>query len=63
MSYKKCSIWYCFGNGKHGLQIEVGGIKKIITWLCDRHAKIADEEFRAGNIKTDLPIESYKTLN
>ena len=59
---KKCSIWYCFKEGQYDLQISVGGISKVVAWYCDKHAKIADEEFRAGNIKTKLPIKEYKGL-
>lgn len=58
----KCSIWYCFRKGKNGLQIDVGGIKKTVSWYCDKHATIADELFKAGEIKTDLPIGEYKGL-
>ena len=57
-----CSLWYCWREGKHGLQVDLGGYKKIVAWYCDRHAKIADEALKAGDIKTDIPIGEYKGL-
>jgi len=58
----KCSIWYCFRKGKHGLQIDVAGHNQVVGWYCDSHAEITDEMFNAGEIKTKLPIGEYKGL-
>lgn len=58
----KCHMWYCFKKGKFGLQVNIGGHSKIVGWYCEKHAKMADVEFRAGNIKTKVPIAKYEDL-
>lgn len=40
----------------------MANVKKIAFCYCEHHAKIADELFKKGEIKTKIPISDYQGL-
>ena len=61
MNSKRCSIWYCFRKVWRYLQLDIAGHKEHIPY-CEKHAKLADELFKDGEIKTKIPLD-YTTLD
>ena len=57
-----CDIWYCFRKQWKCIQIEMVGKKKIACCYCKKHTIIADEMLKNGEIKPNVPIETYEGL-
>ncbi len=57
-----CDLWFCFRKQWKCVLLDYGGVKRIGVCYCERHARIADEMFKSGEIKTKVPIEDYQGL-
>lgn len=49
---KTCSLWYCLKRPDLYLQLSAGKRIKTIPY-CAKHARIADELFREGEIEVE----------
>ena len=56
-----CSVWYCFKKPWRYMQISVVELIVEEVPYCEKHAKIADEVLRDGEVKAKVPI-NYQGL-
>lgn len=54
---KTCSVWYCIKKPWRYMQISAGGVIGDEVPYCEKHAKIADEVLKAGEVKSKVPID------